>query len=81
LFVVEQSKNLECGDQQIVIERFIFHPLIKNMVLNYFSNLTTVKQNQEVVSSLKLGITNHLIGERPSQFVVVKDIVCMLASS
>jgi hypothetical protein len=72
---------LECGDQQVVIEKFIFHPLIKNMVFNYLNNLTTVKQNQEVVFSLKLGITYHLIGQRPSQFVVVKNIVRMLASS
>ncbi len=31
LFVVEQTKNLECGNQQVVIEKFLFHLLIKNM--------------------------------------------------
>jgi hypothetical protein len=43
--------------------------------------MTNVKQNQEVVFSLKSWIADHLIGQRPSQFVVVIDIIFMLASS
>jgi hypothetical protein len=33
------------------------------------------------MSNLKSRITNYLIGQKKSQIVVVKDIVCMLASS
>ncbi len=40
-----------------------------------------MKQNHEVLSSMKVGITKHLTRQQKSQIVVVKVIVCMLASS
>jgi hypothetical protein len=33
-----------------------------------------------VISSLKISITNQLVGQNSSQIVVVKDIVCMFFS-
>jgi hypothetical protein len=40
-----------------------------------------MKHNQEVMSNLKSKITNYLVGQNKSQFVVAKNIVCMFASS
>ncbi len=40
-----------------------------------------MKHNQQVMSNLKSRITNYLIGQKKSQIVVAKNIVCMLASS
>jgi hypothetical protein len=34
---------------------------------------------EKVMSNLKSGIANHLIGRQKAQVVATKDIVCMLA--
>jgi hypothetical protein len=81
LFVIEITKDLNCKIQRVVIEKVIFHPLIKNMILNYLSNLSIMMQNQKMISSLKTNITDHLISQKPSQIVVAKNIVYMLISS
>jgi hypothetical protein len=62
LFVIEITKDLDCRAQQIIIEKFISHPLIKNMILDYLSNLSIMTQNQKVISSLKTSILDHLVG-------------------
>jgi len=51
------------------------------MLLPYIVDLTLLKQNHEVFSSMKAGITDHLIEQQKSQIVVDKDIVYMLAFS
>ncbi len=81
LFTIEITKDLDYRAQQVVIEKLISHLLIKSMVLDYLNNVFIVRQNQEVTSSSKIGITYHLVGQKSFQIVVVKDIVCMLASS
>ncbi len=43
--------------------------------------MATTKHNQEVMSNLKSILINYLVGQKKSQIVVVKYIVCMLASS
>ncbi len=79
--VVEQSKDLNQDAKQITIEKLIAHPLISSMLLTYLVDLASMKQNHEVFSSMKVGITKHLTRKQKSQIVVAKVIVCMLASS
>ncbi len=56
-------KNLESNAQNVVLEKFLAHPLVKTTVHDYFSDLQSMEHNQEVLSSLKLKITNHLVGQ------------------
>jgi hypothetical protein len=49
------------------------------MLLPYIVDLALMRQNHEVLSSMKAGITEHLIEQQKSQIVVDKDIVYMLA--
>jgi hypothetical protein len=51
------------------------------MVPNYLANLQCVKTSQQIVSNLKSGFTEHLVGQQKSQIVVAKDIVYMSALS
>ncbi len=81
MFIVEQVKNLKSKLQQVVVKKFISHMLVKNTVPNCFNNLCVVRQNHEVMCSLKFGIIDHLTSQKPSKVVVAKDIVYMLASS
>jgi hypothetical protein len=57
MFVVEELKGLDCDAQQIVIQKFLIHPLVQGMVLNYIANLQCVKISQQIVSNLKSSIT------------------------
>ncbi len=81
MFVVEQLKNLDCNTQKIVIENFLIHPLVKNMLPNYLANIHCVKTNERVISNLKTKMIDHLVGNKKSQIVVARDIVYTLAFS
>jgi hypothetical protein len=62
-----------------VLEKFISHPLLNNMLHDYCVDLQHVKLNHKVLSNMKARITKHLTGQKKFDLVVVKDIVCMLA--
>ncbi len=62
-----------------MLEKFIFHPLLNNVLSNYCVDLQHVKCNHKVLSNMKARITKHLVGQRKFDLIVVKDIVCMLA--
>jgi hypothetical protein len=51
------------------------------MLPNYLVDLKHVKQNHDILSNMKAGITKHLKGQRKFNLVVAREIVCMLASS
>jgi len=42
------------------------------------ANVQSIKRNQEILNNMKFGITSHLEGPKKTQFVVAKNIVCML---
>jgi len=70
---------LELNVQQVIIEKFLAHPLMQNILLDYLTNLQRLKAHEEVVSNLKSRIIDHLTGQQKAQVVATKDIVCMLA--
>jgi hypothetical protein len=81
LFVVEITKGVDYRAQKIVIEKFISHPLIKNMIPNYLSNLSIMTQHQNVISSLKTIITDHLMVRSPFKLWLLKILfTCSLQS-
>jgi uncharacterized protein YaaW (UPF0174 family) len=79
MFAFDKMKQLDLNVQQVIIEKFLTHPLMQSILPNYLTNLQCLKAHEEVMSNLKFGITNHLIGQQKAQVVVAKDIVCMLA--
>jgi hypothetical protein len=73
-------KDLDFTTKHDVLEKFISHPLLNNMFFDYLVDLQRVKGNHEVLSNMKARIIEHLVGQKKSDLVVVKDIMCMLAS-
>jgi hypothetical protein len=51
------------------------------MVLPYLTGLMATKQKYDELPSMKACISTHLVGLKKSKLVIVKDIVCTLASS
>jgi hypothetical protein len=64
-----------------MLEKFLSHPFINGMLLDYLVDLKCVKQNHEILSNMKTGITKHLKGQRKSDLVISREIVCILTSS
>jgi hypothetical protein len=44
--------------------RFLIHPLMQNMLLDYLTNLQCLKAHEEVMSDLKSGIIYHLTSQQ-----------------
>jgi hypothetical protein len=51
---MEPVTNLEFNAQNVVLEKFLAHLLVKTMVHDYHSDLQSMKHNQEVSSSFEL---------------------------
>jgi hypothetical protein len=64
-----------------VILKFLGHSLVKDAIPPFLSDLRIVKQNQSFIDNMKFGIAAHLSGQKPSNIVMAKDILCTLASS
>lgn len=83
-FVDFASSRLESFDsniQHLTIQKFLGHTAMKTMIPPFLSNLKTVKLQHSVVSSVRTGMRDHLVGSKPSKIVMAKDILCTFASS
>jgi hypothetical protein len=54
---------------------------MKAIIPPFLSNLKIVKLQHSVVSSMRTGMRDHLVGSKPSKIVMAKDILCTFASS
>ena len=54
---------------------------MKDIVPPYLRNLDTVKLQDSVLSSVREGIREHLVGVKQSKIVMAKDILCTFAST
>jgi hypothetical protein len=64
-----------------MLEKFVSHPLLNGMLLDYVVDLKHVKKNHEILSNMKAGITKHFRGQRRSNLVVARETVCIASSS
>jgi hypothetical protein len=62
IFVAKYLKDQNLRFQQLVMDKFLCHPLVKDFVPPYLENISNLKQNYEIVSNLKEAVTFHLIG-------------------
>ncbi len=80
MFSIEQMKGMDNILQQATLEKFIIHPLVKDMFLKYLKELDSIKCNLEILGNFKYGLTVHLLGFCKIK-LVAKDIICTLASN
>jgi hypothetical protein len=43
MFTFDKMKQLEFNVQQVIIDKFLAHPLMQNMLLDYLTNLQCLK--------------------------------------
>jgi hypothetical protein len=80
IYALDKLNGYSKEFQQIVFETLLGHSLVKGMLLSYYSDISIVKHNQEVVENLKGGLSTHLVGQHHSK-LVAKNIICTLATS
>jgi hypothetical protein len=78
---LELIKDFEPSIQHVILEKCLGHSVLQNVIPTYRTNVQSIKQNQKILSNMKYGITNHLVGPNHTQLVVAKSIICMIASS
>jgi hypothetical protein len=59
---LELIKDFEPSIQHVILEKCLSHTILQNLVPTYLTNVQSIKQNQEILSNMKFGTTNHLVG-------------------
>jgi hypothetical protein len=80
LFMVDKVKR-HILEQQLVMEKFLCHPLVKGFLPPYLEDNAFLRQSQGVLGNLKDRLIFPLVGLCQSKLVMAKDIVCTLATS
>jgi hypothetical protein len=75
--ITKYLKNLNLGFQQLAMDNFVCHPLVKDVLLPYLENIIDLKQRYEIVGNLKETIIFHFVNARQFILVMAKDIVCV----
>jgi hypothetical protein len=60
LFFMEQMKGLDSGLWQQTFEKFITHPLVQDMILEYLKDLDSIKCNFEILNNFRFGLTTQI---------------------
>lgn len=81
LFTFSHLKNVPLEIQHEIFDKFINHSLLKDVVPPSLIHLRVVKLKYHVLQNMKVGINNHLTCPRNFKLVMVKDIICTLAST
>jgi hypothetical protein len=78
------SSHMEQYDvhiQQLVVTKFLGHSKKKGMILPFLRDLETVKLQDSVMSNVRDGLKDHLVGVHQSKIFMAKDILCSLATN
>ncbi len=78
---LELIKDFEPSIQHSILEKFLSHFMLQNVVLEYFIDVQSIKQNQEILNNMTSRITSHLVGPKQTQLVVARGIICIFASN
>jgi len=57
-------KDFEPSIQHSVLEKFLNHYILQNVIHEYLTDVQSIKQNQEISNNMKFGITSHLVGPK-----------------
>jgi hypothetical protein len=80
-FAASRLIHHDVNIQHLTVQKFLGNSCMKGMIPPWISNLNTIKLQHYVLSSVREGVRDHLVGVRQSKFIMAKDILCTLASS
>jgi hypothetical protein len=80
-FAYSRLEHFDSNIQQLTFQKFLGNSQIKRLIPTSLSNLETFMLQDSVLSSVRDGLKDHLVGVKPSKIVMAKDILCTFASS
>ena len=80
-FAYSRLEHFDSNIQQLTFQKFLGNSHIKRLIPASLSNLDTFMLQDSVLSSVREGLKDHLVGVKPSKIVMAKDILCTFASS
>ena len=80
-FAYSRLGHFDSNIQQLTFQKFLENSHIKRLIPASLSNLDTFMLQDSVLSSVREGLKDHLVGVKPSKIVMAKDILCTFASS
>jgi hypothetical protein len=67
--------------QQLAVTKFLGHSKMKGMIPPFLRDLETMKLQDSVMSNMRDGLKDHLVGVHQSKIVMAKDILYTLATN
>jgi hypothetical protein len=80
-FAYSRFEHFDSNIQQLTFQKFLGNSHIKKLIPPSLSNLETFMLQDSVLSSVREGLKDYLVGVKPSKIVMAKDILCTFASS
>ena len=80
-FAYSRLEHFDSNIRQLTFQKFLGNNNIKRLIPASLSNLETLMLQDLVLSSVREGLKDHLVGVKASKIVMAKDILCTFASS
>ena len=80
-FAFSHLEHFDSNIRQLTFQKFLENSNMKRLNPASLSNLETFMLQDSVLSSVREGLKDHLVGVKASKIVLAKDILCTFASS
>jgi hypothetical protein len=80
-YAFSRLEHYDTNIQHQTVQKFLSHNIMTGMIPPFLENLESVKLQSNIISSMREGLKDHLVGVKQSKLVMAKDILCTLASS
>jgi hypothetical protein len=81
LLIFDRLKDEDEVIRHQVLEKVVGHSLLKSYVPIFLQDMNLVKHSIKIVQNLNRGLSDHCTGVREQKLLMVKDIVCTLATA
>ena len=79
-FTAQRLQQYDRNIRALTVEKLLGHTCMADITPAYLSNLESVKLGHFVLSSVREGMREHLVGQKTSKIIMAKDILCTFAS-
>ena len=80
-FAYSRLEHFDSNIRQLTFQKFLGNSNVKRLIPASLSNLEIFMLQDSVLSSVREGLKDHLVGVKASKIVMAKDILCTFASS
>ena len=79
-FTAQRLQQYDRNIRALTVEKLLGHTCMADITPAYLSNLESVKLGHFVLSSVREGMREHLVGQKTSKIIMAKDILYTFAS-